>query len=179
METNTPPCKASETIACQWKHIGSFLTSCRSRLHKNPATQNSARRGQCNVKAFFEPEMLYEEKKYLLDIDQKWQCKWITFLKAFITLLWSSPDPSGIPLMSHEDISLLGCHHPAGGPGLPRYRCCDHPCVLQELLLCQPETARGTAASACMRGLIFENLKKEEKLQHVHKRPLSSCNAAH
>lgn len=76
METNILPCKASEAIACQWKHIGSFHT-CRSCLHKNPTTQNSARRGQCNMKAFFEPETLYNEKKHLLDVDQKWQCKWI------------------------------------------------------------------------------------------------------
>lgn len=62
METNIPPCKASETIASQWKHIDCFHTSCRSHLYKNPATQNSARRGQCNRKAFFEPETLYKGK---------------------------------------------------------------------------------------------------------------------
>lgn len=56
--------------------------------------------------------------------------------------MWSSPDPSRIPLMSHEGISVPGCPCPTGGAALPRYRgCgCGHPRVQQELLLCQPET---------------------------------------
>lgn len=54
------------------------------------------------------------------------------------------------------------------------------PSVLQKLLLCKAETFHGTAASAWMMGLIFKNLKKEEKLQHFHMQSLSSfCNAAH
>lgn len=54
------------------------------------------------------------------------------------------------------------------------------PGVLQKLLLCKAETFSGTAASAWMMGLIFQNLKKEEKPQHFHMQSLSSCcNAAH
>lgn len=115
METNIRPCRASETIACQWKHIGSFLTYCKFSLHKNPAAQNSARRGQWNTKEFFEPETLYKEIKCLLAIDQKGQCKWNTCLKGSQAVqLLSNPHaiPSGIPLICHEDISLPGCHHP-------------------------------------------------------------------
>lgn len=54
------------------------------------------------------------------------------------------------------------------------------PGLLQKLLLCKAETFGGTAASVWMMGLIFKNLKKEEKLQHFHMQsPSSFCSAAH
>lgn len=132
-------------------------------LHKNPATQNSARRGQCNMKAFFEPEMLYKEKKYLLDIDQKWQYKWITCLKGSQAVGLSKPHViHSWPFKNSFDVSWRHQH-----PGLswPRGRWC--PAQVQGLWLQVPAGW----------GLIIKNLKKEEKLQHFHKQPLSSCNA--
>lgn len=123
----------------------------------------------------------------MLDIDQKWQCKWDHLPERLSSS--TAVRPSCHPLLTPQEFlwspvktsasrAVIAPQEVLARPGTGAAAMAI-PGVLQKLLLSKAETLGGTAASAWMMGLILKNLKNEEKLQHFHKWPRSWGNAAH